>query len=93
MNRRFVVAYDITSNRTRRRVAALLEGHGLRIQRSVFIVESSQHELVQLLRRLQLEPMTDTDHVAAYPVVQNSALTPSWQARQQAARVPAYWVL
>lgn len=33
---RYVVSYDIVSDRTRRKLAKLLEGYGVRIQYSVF---------------------------------------------------------
>lgn len=33
---RYVVSYDIASDRTRRKLAKLLEGYGVRIQYSVF---------------------------------------------------------
>lgn len=92
MNRRFIVAYDISANRIRRRIAMALQGHGLRIQRSVFVVESSQHELVRLLTRLDAEQPDAGDRLVAYPVVENAALTPMWQTRQRAARLPDYWV-
>lgn len=93
MTRRFVVAYDVASDRSRRRIAGTLEGHGLRVQRSVFVVEASQHELVSLLHRLGQEALQETDRINAYPVHQRSALTPHWQRRQRAAALPNYWVV
>ena len=33
---RYVISYDIESDRTRRKLAKLLEGYGVRIQYSVF---------------------------------------------------------
>lgn len=93
MNRRFIVAYDIGVDRVRRRVALALQGHGVRLQRSVFVVESSQHELARLMTRLDAEALQSDDRLMAYPVVENAGLTPAWQSRQRATRVPDYWVL
>lgn len=48
---RWLVCYDVSSPRRRRRLAARLEAHGVRRQRSVFIVEITPEALPGLLRR------------------------------------------
>jgi CRISPR-associated protein Cas2 len=42
---RYVIAYDVGDDRRRERVAALLEGWGRRVQRSVFECELTGEEL------------------------------------------------
>jgi CRISPR-associated protein Cas2 len=39
--RRFLVAYDIPSDRRRERLAKCLERHGDRVQYSVFVIDAS----------------------------------------------------
>jgi CRISPR-associated protein Cas2 len=47
---RYVVAYDISSNDRRRRIADLLLGWGDRVQYSVFEIDVSARELEEVLR-------------------------------------------
>lgn len=91
--RRWVLAYDIADNRRRRRVARLLEGNAQRIQRSVFSTSCTQHETVGLLRKAGdlLEP---GDQLGAWPVVAvPDHLSPPWQKRLAAAKLPDYWIV
>ena len=53
----FVFCYDIADNRVRRRVAAMLEQHGTRVQDSVFEVHATAplaQKLMQALQRLRM---------------------------------------
>lgn len=49
----YVIAYDITDDTTRGRLAAVLEGFGHRVQHSVFECELEENELEPLLKRLK----------------------------------------
>lgn len=49
----WLICYDITLPRRRRRVTACLEAHGSRVQRSVFVVEATTARARALLRRCQ----------------------------------------
>jgi CRISPR-associated endonuclease Cas2 len=90
--RQWLLAYDIHSPRRRRRLAALLEAHAIRVQRSVFVADCTQHQLVRVLR--QAEGIVDSgDRVAAWPVVQRTPLPAAWQRRQRQARLPDYWIV
>lgn len=55
--RRFLVAYDISDDRRRMRVATKLSSYGDRIQYSVFVVDGRPAKLVRL--RLALSRMID----------------------------------
>jgi CRISPR-associated protein Cas2 len=63
MKERYLVCYDIADPKRLRRVAALLEGFGQRIQKSVFECELEPHQLralqAEVLRRIR----TDEDAV------------------------------
>ncbi|MDC0429230.1 CRISPR-associated endonuclease Cas2 [Phycisphaerales bacterium] len=58
----YVIAYDITDDRRRRKIAKVAEGLGQRAQKSVFLAELSMVEHASLQKRLQqlIDPETDT---------------------------------
>jgi CRISPR-associated protein Cas2 len=47
-----IVAYDITDNNMRNRLARFLQGYGVRVQKSVFAVEVERHAFKRFLREL-----------------------------------------
>lgn len=51
----FVYVYDVSSDRLRRRMAAILEEAGTRVQESVFEVHADQADAERLLDRLERE--------------------------------------
>lgn len=57
LQRRYLVAYDISQDRRRDRVAKTLEGYGDRVQYSVFAVDVRPARLVRL--RQELERLID----------------------------------
>lgn len=48
-----LIAYDIRSDRKRRRVAETLEAYGRRVQRSVFECDLTRGQYEELLRKLE----------------------------------------
>jgi CRISPR-associated protein Cas2 len=56
--RRLLVAYDVSDDARRDRVAVMLQGHGDRVQYSVFIVDGRPAEFVRL--RAALVRLIDT---------------------------------
>jgi CRISPR/Cas system-associated endoribonuclease Cas2 len=88
-HRRWAVCYDIRAARVRRRVARLLEGEGVRLQRSVFLVECSPDQAARLHRRCRYM-MQATDRLLI------EAIGPAWPvpwARADRLPLPGYWVL
>lgn len=55
---RVVVAYDVTDDRRRNRVAKVLEAHGDRLQYSVFVVDAKSAKLLRL--KVKLGGILDT---------------------------------
>jgi CRISPR-associated protein Cas2 len=53
MRRRYVVAYDVASDKRRDRVFQLLQGYGDHVQFSVFFADLTDTELVRLRTRLR----------------------------------------
>lgn len=45
----YVVTYDITENKIRNRLARYLEDYGLRLQKSVFVIQLERHALKKFL--------------------------------------------
>lgn len=59
---RFLIVYDVAHAKQRARIARLLEGHGVRVQKSVFEADLSASELRHLVRHLrQLVEDADDD--------------------------------
>lgn len=72
----WVIAYDVTVNRTRTKIAKQLESHGIRLQKSVFLVEGPASSVLQLARELADLMDEETDRVCAWPLARN------WQDTQ-----------
>lgn len=61
--RRLLVAYDITDDRRRDRVAVILQGYGERVQYSVFLVDGRPADFVRLRSVLAASIDRDQDRV------------------------------
>lgn len=70
-----VAAYDIASDARRARLAALLQCHGNRIQRSVFLIELDPETFAQVLERAKT--LMDLDEDSLYFFRQCG---PCWEA-------------
>lgn len=69
----YIFAYDIADNRRRRRIANLLESHGLRKNLSVFECFLPQKQYLILLDKIyELISLTE-DSVLIYPLSSNDA--------------------
>lgn len=62
----WVIAYDIRANRRRAKVARRLEQAGLRVQKSVFVIDTATPEVRKLVRELGALIDRHTDQVAAW---------------------------
>jgi CRISPR-associated protein Cas2 len=62
----YVITYDISDDRRRARVAAILQAHGDRIQRSVFIATIDTDTLNQARQRITETINPDTDSVYVF---------------------------
>lgn len=66
---RYVISYDISNDKRRKKVATILEGHGYRVQYSVFECDLNERQVKALLR--QLKPFVksvEMDSVRVYPL-------------------------
>ena len=63
---RYVIAYDIPSDRRRTRIAQTLEGHGERVQYSVFECTLRREDLKRLRERLKPLLVPEEDDVRFY---------------------------
>ena len=63
---RFIVCYDVASNRRRRKVAACLDAYGDRVQNSVFELPTDRKLFDRCLRELTSLIHPGQDRVAVY---------------------------
>lgn len=82
----YLIAYDITDDRRRHRIAKLLEGYGTRSQYSLFECHLTPHQLRRLRHRLDRHLNHDTDRLAIYPIAAN--LEPKIQRLGQQTTAP-----
>ena len=61
----YIVAYDITENNIRNRLAKYLENYGVRLQKSVFAVQLERHALRKFLAGVKRLTGSD-DEVAVF---------------------------
>ncbi|NPA88508.1 MAG: CRISPR-associated endonuclease Cas2 [Epsilonproteobacteria bacterium] len=66
MREKFLVAYDIRDLKRLRRVAKLLEKNGVRIEYSVFYMESTKDEMSEFAINLSVLIDPDEDDVRIY---------------------------
>ncbi|EGJ09040.1 CRISPR-associated endonuclease Cas2 [Rubrivivax benzoatilyticus] len=64
----YFVAYDISSDRRRRRVARVLEGYGSRLHESAFQCELRAGQLARLRRQVERVLDPDEDRLHLYPL-------------------------
>jgi len=64
----YLICYDVVLDRRRNRVAHLLEGYGMRVQKSVFecLLNDSQYEMLE--RKLTKYINAEEDQVRFYPM-------------------------
>ena len=72
----WVFAYDIRDNGRRTRVSGRLQKEGLRLQKSVFLVQGTQESVQALVKKLGDLIDVKTDRICAWP------LRVHWQADQ-----------
>ena len=69
---RYVISYDIESDRTRRKLAKLLEGYGVRIQYSVFECNLTDKRFQKLYKEVfQLTSGKSDGSVRFYSICKN----------------------
>lgn len=64
----YLVCYDIVKNSRRTKAAHLLEGYGLRVQKSVFECVLNKHQYEMLHRKLSDYIKSEEDQVRFYPM-------------------------
>ncbi len=64
----YVIVYDITCDKRRKKVSDLLEGYGQRVQYSVFECILSQTKYSELQKRLRKQVKSSEDSIRFYPL-------------------------
>jgi CRISPR-associated protein Cas2 len=68
----YIVAYDIPSNRRRKKVSDILEGYGKRVQYSVFELVLAKSKYDEMRRRLSRYVNFEEDSLRFYPISQHT---------------------
>jgi CRISPR-associated protein Cas2 len=64
----YVIVYDITCDKRRKKVSDLLEGYGQRVQYSVFECVLNQTKYSELQKRLRKQVKSSEDSIRFYPL-------------------------
>jgi len=65
---KFIFCYDISDNKTLYKVSKELEKVGIRVQYSVFEVDTTAEKANQILKRISSLINPDTDRIFMYPI-------------------------
>jgi CRISPR-associated protein Cas2 len=82
----YLICYDIADDRRRNRVAHLLEGYGMRVQKSVFECVLNDHQFEMVQRQLQRYLKPIEDQVRFYPMsahTRRKVTIVGWQPERQ----------
>jgi len=88
-----VVVYDIPDDKRRTRLANFLEGHGERIQFSVFECFLSLDEMRQLYKQVEKQVKPQEDNVRFYWISQESVSRVLTIGGAQPQAPPKYYVI
>lgn len=84
----YLLAYDIREPHRLRRIYTLVKKKGVRLQRSVFLIQANREELDQLEAGIRERVSDRVDDVRLYPVSNPAGL---WAAGQQSGMItPLY---
>lgn len=64
----YLICYDVVKDKRRNKVAKLLEGYGLRVQKSVFECVLTEKQYEMLTRKLNKYLNADEDQLRFYPM-------------------------
>lgn len=62
----YLINYDITDNKTRRKMVSILEDYGIRVQKSVFESDITERQLLTLHKELQNAIKDDEDEILEF---------------------------
>ncbi len=87
-----IVAYDITNNKTRRRLHKLLRGYGQAHQESVFVCDLTAAQANRMWEDITALGPGEKDLVSAFPVNGNDYRRARYINRQQRETEPEWFV-
>ena len=92
MSKLWMVAYDISNHKIRRRVSNHLQDHGLRVQYSVFECRLNKKQRLQLRETLS-DLIEKTDKIRWYPLCNWCEADIHWQGTGQTVETDEYHLL
>lgn len=90
----YVIVYDISNDKRRKKVADLLEGYGERVQYSVFECVLDKGRYRQLRDRLKKRINLEEDSIRIYPIVKSSlSKVKTWGAGNELTKPPGSTII
>jgi CRISPR-associated protein Cas2 len=68
----YLITYDISCNKRRKKVSDLLEGYGQRVQYSVFECKLTADQYAELCQRLRPRIQPGEDSIRLYPLTRHT---------------------
>ena len=90
---RHVIAYDISDDRRRERIAKVLEGFGQRVQLSVFEVECETRDLTALVASLERLIHENSDGIRIYRLCANCHAATHTIGATPTVHEPLAWIV
>ena len=88
----WMIAYDISDQKTRREVSKNLQNHGLRVQYSVFECRLKKTQLLTLRKQLS-KLIESTDTIRWYPLCSYCEATIHWQGKGNSTEKDEFYIL
>lgn len=92
MSNLWMVAYDISNHKIRRKVSIILKDHGLRVQYSVFECRLKKNQLAELRQTLS-NLIETTDTIRWYPLCSWCETSIDWQGTGEPVETDEYYLL
>lgn len=89
----WIAAYDIPDDRRRLKIANLLNGHGDRIQRSVFIITLDTKELEALVKKISDVAAASTDIVQIFKQCSTCCQDTTSLGQSHIPREQHWWII
>ena len=82
MQKRYIIAYDISKNKNRKKVSDLLVQYGIRSNFSVFECLLDPGKLNEIMTKIEFLISSQTDRVLIYPVCRNCFMKSKYLGNQ-----------
>ncbi len=89
----FMICYDVSDDKRLRRVAKILEGYGLRVQKSFFQIETDKKILDKIIKDLLEELNLKEDYLFIYPLCESCTRKAIKQGNGELIKLEAFEII